>query len=85
MPKPTIIPLTPKPPDAPKPTLHIPRRFLSLQNVLDRLTISRSLLYELIRDPVRPFPAPVHLGRRSVWVEGEVEEYMREVAEAERS
>lgn len=51
-------------------------QFLSLRDVLDRLTISRSLLYELIRDPVRPFPAPAHIGRRSVWVKSEVEDYM---------
>ncbi|MBA3070237.1 MAG: AlpA family phage regulatory protein [Hyphomonas sp.] len=54
-------------------------RFLSLRDVLDRLTISRSLLYELIKDPVQPFPTPIHLGRRSVWVEQEVEDYMRAV------
>ncbi|MFN4024184.1 MAG: helix-turn-helix transcriptional regulator [Hyphomonas sp.] len=54
-------------------------RFLSLRDVLDRLTISRSLLYELIKDPVQPFPAPIHIGRRSVWVEQEVVDYMREV------
>lgn len=80
-----IIPLIPKPREPfdlpPQP----PARFLSLRDVLDRLTISRSLLYELIKDPVRPFPAPVHLGRRSVWVEGEVEAYMREVVETERN
>jgi len=64
---------------------HIPKRFLSLRDVLDRLTISRSLLYELIKDPIQPFPSPVHLGRRSVWVEREVEEYMRDVIEAERN
>lgn len=54
-------------------------RFLSLRDVLDRLTISRSLLYELIKDPVQPFPAPIHIGRRSVWVENEVERYMQAV------
>lgn len=54
-------------------------RFLSLRDVLDRLTISRSLLYELIKDPVQPFPAPIHIGRRSVWVENEVESYMQEI------
>ncbi|MBI1255474.1 MAG: AlpA family phage regulatory protein [Hyphomonas sp.] len=59
-------------------------RFLSLRDVLDRLTISRSLLYELIKDPVQPFPAPVHIGRRSVWVEKEVESYMRAVLTAAR-
>lgn len=51
-------------------------RFLSLRDVLDRLTISRSLLYELIKDPIQPFPAPIHIGRRSVWVESEVKNYM---------
>lgn len=59
-------------------------RFLSLKDVLERLTISRSLLYELIRDPVLPFPAPVHIGRRSVWVEEEVESYMQAVLETAR-
>ena len=84
MPKTAIIPLTPRarePVDLPPPSSP---RFLSLRDVLDRLTISRSLLYELIKDPVRPFPAPVHLGRRSVWVEGEVDTYIRDIVKAER-
>lgn len=85
MPRPTIVPIPPRSSGVPGFVPHTPQRFLSLRDVLDRLTISRSLLYELIKDPVQPFPAPVHLGRRSVWVEGEVEAYMREVAEAERS
>ena len=59
-------------------------RFLSLKDVLDRLTISRSLLYELIKDPTQPFPAPVHIGRRSVWVENEVESYMQTVLQISR-
>lgn len=59
-------------------------RFLSLRDVLDRLTISRSLLYELIKDPILPFPAPVHIGRRSVWVENEVESYMQAVLQSAR-
>ncbi|MCR9222488.1 MAG: AlpA family phage regulatory protein [Hyphomonas sp.] len=84
MPKPNIVSLPPKRPDVQSPSKHKPQRFLSLRDVLDRLTISRSLLYELIKDPVQPFPAPVHLGRRSVWVEGEVEEYMTEIVEKDR-
>lgn len=62
-----------------------PTRFLSLRQVLDRTSISRSLVYQLIKDEERPFPAPVHIGRRSVWVEGEVEAYMRGVVDKERS
>lgn len=65
-------------------TSTMPERFLSLRDILGRLTISRSLLYELIKDPVRPFPAPVHIGRRSVWIEAEVEAYMRRLIEDER-
>lgn len=65
-------------------TSTMPERFLSLRDILGRLTISRSLLYELIKDPVRPFPAPVHIGRRSVWIEAEVEAYMRRLIEEER-
>lgn len=59
-------------------------RFLSLRQVLDRTSISRSLVYQLIKDEKRPFPAPVHIGRRSVWVEGEVNAYIRAVIDDER-
>jgi predicted DNA-binding transcriptional regulator AlpA len=59
-------------------------RFLSLRDVLDRLTISRSLLYELIKDPVQPFPPPIHIGRRSVWEASEVEAYMQLILEEAR-
>lgn len=81
----TIDPTPPGGAEVVTPRKHKPQRFLSLRDVLDRLTISRSLLYELIKDPVLPFPSPVHLGRRSVWVEREVEAYMRDVIEAERN
>lgn len=61
-----------------------PTRFLSLRQVLDRTSISRSLVYQLIKDEERPFPAPVHIGRRSVWVEGEIDAYMQAVIKDER-
>ena len=62
-----------------------PTRFLSLRQVLDRTSISRSLVYQLIKDEERPFPAPVHIGRRSVWVEGEIEEYMKAIIQTSRT
>lgn len=77
--------ISPQSPAAARPKSNRPQRFLALRDVLDRLTISRSLLYELIKDPVQPFPSPVHLGRRSVWVEREVEAYMQDVIVAERN
>lgn len=61
-----------------------PTQFLSLQDVLKRTTISRSLLYQLIKDPVTPFPSPVHIGRRSVWIEHEIEEYIATIIANER-
>ncbi|HAY06378.1 MAG TPA: AlpA family phage regulatory protein [Hyphomonas sp.] len=61
-----------------------PTRFLSLHQVLERTSISRSLVYQLIKDEERPFPPPVYIGRRSVWIESEVEAYMRRVVEAAR-
>lgn len=63
-----------------------PTSFLSLHQVLEHTSISRPLVYQLIKDEERPsFPAPVHIGRRSVWVEGEVETYLQEVVRAERA
>lgn len=62
-----------------------PTRFLSLRQVLDRTSISRSLVYQLIKDKERPFPAPIHIGRRSVWIEGEVEAYMNAIIGEERA
>lgn len=59
-------------------------KFLSLRDVLDRLTISRSLLYELMKDPVRPFPRPFRIGRRSVWEKSEVLAYMQTVIDETR-
>lgn len=61
-----------------------PIRFLSLNQVLDRLSVGRSTLYAQINDPDCPFPAPVHIGRRSVWVESEVENYMTSIISAQR-
>ena len=62
-----------------------PIRFLSLNQVLDRLSVGRSTLYSQIKDSVHPFPSPVHIGRRSVWVESEVEAFMTSLIESERS
>lgn len=78
------MPLPPKPHEPLSTGPYTPQRFLSLRDVLDRLTISRSLLYELIKDPVRPFPQPVHIGRRSVWVEAEVQAYMCLIVDCDR-
>jgi len=48
------------------------------------MSVGRSLIDQLINDDERPCPPPVHVGRRSVWLEDEVEAYLRELLEAER-
>ena len=84
MPEPNIFHLQTQHPKTQTDRADAPSRFLSLKDVMARTTISRSLLYQLIKDPVRPFPSPVHIGRRSVWIEGEVEAYMKTVIDEER-
>jgi len=68
---------------------HIPAnksiRFLSINQVLDRLSVGRSTLYVQLKHPSHPFPAPVHIGRRSVWVESEVETFMASLIQSERN
>lgn len=71
-------------PGAVNPTAMEGMRFPSLRDVLVRLTISWSLVYEHIKDSIQPFPAPVHIRRRSVWVEDEVESYMQAVLQTAR-
>lgn len=67
------------------PDAYKPIKFLCLRDVLARMTISRSLLYELIKDPDIPFPPPVHIRRRSVWLEHEVERYLKNLVDTQRS
>lgn len=85
MPEPNIIQIERSGYESNAERLAKPTRFLSLRQVLDRTSISRSLVYQLIKDEQRPFPAPVHIGRRSVWIEGEVEAYMVNLVQRERS
>ena len=51
-----------------------PRRLLRLPEVLHRIGISRSGLYQRMADG--EFPPPVKLGRTSVWIEDEIDAWM---------
>ena len=54
-------------------------RFLRLPEVQDRTGVSRSFIYKSITD--KTFPAPRKVGgRASVWLESEVNTWMRRVA-----
>jgi prophage regulatory protein len=61
----------------------MPRRILRLPNVLDRIGLSRSTVYQRVTEG--RFPRPVSLGARAVgWIETEVEEWIAHQIEASR-
>ena len=52
-----------------------PRRLLRIDEVVERVGLSKSSIYGRIR--AMAFPAPVNLGGHSVaWVESEIEEWI---------
>lgn len=52
-----------------------PRRLLPLPEVMDRVGLRKSAIYERIAR--KQFPAPVVLGSTSRWVESEVGEWIQ--------
>jgi len=61
-----------------------PERLLKMREVVDRTSLSRSKLYDMMR--VGKFPPPVHLvGRRTAWPESEVNRWIIEKVNASRS
>lgn len=57
-----------------------PRRLLRLPQVLDRVGLKKTALYERIRDG--EFPRPAKQGRANVWPEDEVEAYVERVIQS---
>ena len=49
---------------------------LSFEDVSARVALGRTRIYAGIA--AKTFPAPVKLGRRSVWVEAEVDQWIRD-------
>ena len=58
-------------------------RFIDLDEVMDMVGLSRSTVYEKIKEGV--FPAPVKQGYLSRWVESEVREYQQTIIDARNS
>ncbi len=55
-------------------------KFLRIEEVSDKVGLKRSAIYQLIKEG--RFPRQVKLGRRSaVWVEAEIEAWIRELIE----
>lgn len=66
-----------QPPPAPSGTNHkdTPPRLLSLDQVMDRVALKRTSIYQLIK--CKAFPYPVKIQRASRWVESEVSDWIR--------
>lgn len=64
--------------DSPRPSR--PRRLLRLPQVLDRVGLKKTALYERIRDG--KFPRPAKQGSANVWPEDEVEAYVERVIQS---
>lgn len=60
-----------------------PGRFLTRPEVERSVGLKKSKIYELIKADVNPFPKPIRLGRRSVWVESFVNAWKRREIEAQ--
>lgn len=64
------------------PATPLPNQLLRLPEVLRRLPVSRSTLYDGIK--IGLYPAPIRLGKRTVaWRERDIEEAIRELNKEE--
>ncbi len=53
-----------------------PLRLLRLADVMDRVAMGKSTIYALVAR--NEFPAPMHLGRASRWLEEEVNQWIHQ-------
>ena len=51
-------------------------RFLRIQDVLRRVPVSRPTIYRMMEKG--EFPKAVKLGSRSLWLESEIDQYMKD-------
>ncbi len=66
-----------------EPTTAQPTRFIRVGEVIHRTSLARQTLYEHIGQG--RFPAPVKLGRLSVWLEHEVQQWIEDRIEDSRA
>lgn len=58
---------------------HRSKRLLPLNEVLARVPVCRAYWYELVRQGEAP--RPIKLGKRSLWVEAELDQWLDKLAE----
>ncbi|CAG2087955.1 helix-turn-helix transcriptional regulator [Xanthomonas arboricola] len=50
------------------------QRLLRLKDVMNQVSLSKFTIYAMIRR--KEFPAPIHLGSTSTWVEAEIQNWI---------
>lgn len=66
-----------------EPAISQPTRFIRVGEVIQRTSLARQTLYDHIGQG--RFPAPVKLGRLSVWLEHEVQQWIEDRVEESRA
>lgn len=67
---------------APEPHAHNSTRLLRMPQVLDRVGLKKTVIYERIK--AGSFPKPIKLGSASAWPEHEVEAWIAQQVEEQR-
>lgn len=55
-------------------------RYLRIGDLTERLPISRPTIYRMIKKAT--MPKPIKLGSSTVWLESEIDKWMKDLAEA---
>lgn len=80
-----LVPPDNRRPNAPAPKANDPHgRFLRMPEVEAMVGLRKSKIYLLMQEDTDPFPPPIHIGSRSVWIEKEVVAWKTKRVEAER-
>lgn len=61
----------------------VPERLLPMRAVRDQVALHPATIYGMIKDG--EFPKPIKMGRRSLWIESEVQAWIRQRGEADRA
>ena len=64
-----------------KSTQILNRHLVKVDYICKRLSISRATVYRLMKQADNPFPAPIKIGKSSLWVWNEVEAWVQRQAD----
>ena len=57
------------------------QNLVKVDEICKRLSISRATIYRLMKQEDNPFPAPIKIGKSSLWVWSEIEAWVQRQAD----